>query len=50
MEISKYFNIPMMRVETTDWDKVEEIITKVIKSPAADPNYKPQTVDTAMGA
>lgn len=48
MDISAYFNIKMLKVETNDWDMVEEVIKKVIKSPAADPNYKPQTVDHAM--
>lgn len=42
MEISKYFNVTMLKIETDDWDLVEETIKKVIKSPAADPNYKPQ--------
>ncbi|MCJ1398546.1 RNA helicase required for poly(A+) mRNA export [Xylographa trunciseda] len=42
MDISKYFNITMLKVETNDWDLVEETIKKVIKSPAANPNYKPQ--------
>ncbi|MCJ1479258.1 RNA helicase required for poly(A+) mRNA export [Lambiella insularis] len=49
MEISKYFNTTMLKVETKDWDLVEETIKKVIKSPAADPNYKPQqTSDVSM--
>ncbi|MCJ1323117.1 RNA helicase required for poly(A+) mRNA export [Xylographa vitiligo] len=42
MDISKYFNITMLKVETKDWDLVEETIKKVIKSPAANPDYKPQ--------
>ncbi|MCJ1390565.1 RNA helicase required for poly(A+) mRNA export [Xylographa bjoerkii] len=42
MDISKYFNITMLKVETNDWDLVEETIKKVIKSPAANPDYKPQ--------
>ncbi|MCJ1410318.1 RNA helicase required for poly(A+) mRNA export [Ptychographa xylographoides] len=41
MDISSYFNITMLKVETNDWDLVEETIKKVIKSPAADPNFKP---------
>ena len=50
MEISNYFGITMLRVETEDWDKVEETIKKVIKSPAANPDYKPQTIDQSMSA
>ena len=49
MEISRFYNITMLRVETQDWDLVEETIKKVIKSPAADPNFKPsQTNDISM--
>jgi len=42
--IGEYFSSPMLRVETTDWDNVEEIIKKVLTSPAADPSYKPQQI------
>ena len=49
MDISKYFNITMLKVETNDWDLVEETIKKVIKSPAANPDYQPQqTTDISM--
>ncbi|MCJ1446404.1 MAG: RNA helicase required for poly(A+) mRNA export [Stictis urceolatum] len=46
--IGNYFNSPMTRVETKDWDVVEEIIQKVLKNPAADPNFKPQMASEAM--
>lgn len=49
MDISRFYGIQMLKVETDDWDLVEETIKKVIKSPAADPNYKPpQTLDYSM--
>jgi ATP-dependent RNA helicase DDX19/DBP5 len=41
-QIGTYFNSPMLRVETTDWDAVEEVIKKVIKSSAAQPDFQPQ--------
>ena len=47
-EIGKYFNVQMLRVETQDWDAVEEVIKKVLKSPAADPEYTPGRADTGM--
>jgi ATP-dependent RNA helicase DDX19/DBP5 len=42
MDISDYFKIKMQKVETSDWDLVEETIKKVIKSAAAQADYKPQ--------
>ncbi|MCJ1385450.1 RNA helicase required for poly(A+) mRNA export [Xylographa soralifera] len=50
MDISKYFNITMLKVETKDWDLVEETIKKVIKSPAANPDYKPQQTNEPQHA
>jgi len=42
MDISEYFKIKMMKVETSDWDAVEDVIKKVIKSAAAQADYKPE--------
>jgi hypothetical protein len=41
-DIGEYFSSPMLRVATDDWDNVEEIIKKVLKSPAAGAGFKPQ--------
>jgi ATP-dependent RNA helicase DDX19/DBP5 len=40
-EIAQHFGVQMLKVETDDWDQVEETIKKVIKDPRADPNYRP---------
>ena len=37
--------MPMTRVETKDWDQVEELIEKVIKNPAAQAGYKPERME-----
>ncbi|KAI9754950.1 MAG: RNA binding protein snu13 [Chaenotheca gracillima] len=37
-EIQKYFNVEIVRVETTDWDAVEQTVKKVIKSSRAGSN------------
>ena len=42
MDIADYFKVNVLKVETKDWDSVEEVIKKVIKSPAANPDFKPQ--------
>ncbi|KAI9891526.1 MAG: RNA helicase required for poly(A+) mRNA export [Vezdaea aestivalis] len=39
-EIIKYFNTPMKRVDTRDWDEVERIVKQVIKSGRAGDNLK----------
>jgi ATP-dependent RNA helicase DDX19/DBP5 len=39
-EIQKYFNVQMTRVDTNDWDEVEETIKKVIKSSRSGQNFK----------
>jgi ATP-dependent RNA helicase DDX19/DBP5 len=46
MEIASYFNIEMVKVETDDWDHVEDVIKKVVKSSAAAPDYKPNFATT----
>ena len=48
MQIQNYFQIEMTRIDTTDWDLVEETVKKVIKSSRADPNFKPPTQDNNM--
>ena len=48
MEISKYFDIQMMRIDTSDWDSVEEVIKKVLKSPAAQATFEPERAPEAM--
>ncbi|MCJ1255212.1 RNA helicase required for poly(A+) mRNA export [Lignoscripta atroalba] len=47
MAIQNYFRIEMTRVDTSDWDSVEDTVKRVIKSSRAAPDYKP-TVDVAM--
>ena len=47
-KIGEYFQCPMLRVETSDWDAVEDVIKKILKNPAANPNFKPQHKDEAM--
>ena len=44
-EIGNYFKISMIRLETGDWDSVEDTMKKVLKSPAADPNFQPMRAD-----
>ena len=39
-DIQKYFSCEMTRVETKDWDQVEEIVKKVIKSSRAGTNLR----------
>jgi ATP-dependent RNA helicase DDX19/DBP5 len=38
-EIQKYFNVAMTRVDTSDWDEVEETIKRVIKSSRSGQNF-----------
>ncbi|MCJ1339253.1 RNA helicase required for poly(A+) mRNA export [Bachmanniomyces sp. S44760] len=47
-EIQGHFGIEMTRVDTSDWDLVEETVKRVIKSSRAAPDYKPPTGDVAM--
>ena len=41
MDIQKFFNIQMLSLSVDDWDKVEDMIKKIIKSSRADPNFRP---------
>ena len=41
-DIGAYFGVAMQRVETSDWDQVEETLTKILKSPAAAADFKPE--------
>ena len=40
-DITKYFGVPLQRLDTTDWDAVEEQIKTILKSKAADPSFVP---------
>lgn len=40
MDISKYFNAEIQKVDTSDWDDLEEQVTKIIKSSRAGANFK----------
>ena len=39
-EISDYFGVDMTSLPHDDWDKVEEMIKRVIKSSRAAPNFQ----------
>jgi ATP-dependent RNA helicase DDX19/DBP5 len=39
-EISEYFKVKMTKVDTTDWDEVEETVKRVIKSSRAGENMR----------
>ena len=41
-EICKYLDVQLMRLNHNDWDEVESVLKKVLKNPAANPNYKPE--------
>ena len=41
MEIQKYYQAEITRVDTSDWDELEETITKIIKSSRAGTNFNP---------
>ncbi|MCJ1376237.1 RNA helicase required for poly(A+) mRNA export [Loxospora ochrophaea] len=47
MQIQEYFGIEMTRVDTADWDMVEETVKRVIKSSRAAPDYQPGMVDSS---
>lgn len=47
-KIGEYFKAPLMRIDTSDWDAVEDVIKKVLKNPAADPNFQPQRAENSM--
>jgi ATP-dependent RNA helicase DDX19/DBP5 len=38
-EIQRYFNIDMQRLDTNDWDAVEETVQSIIKSSRAGQNF-----------
>lgn len=40
MEIQRYFNCEITRLDTKDWDELEEQITKIIKSSRAGTNLQ----------
>lgn len=39
-EIQEYFNVKMTKVDTSDWDQVEETVKRVIKSSRAGSNLR----------
>lgn len=39
-EIQEYFNVTMTKVDTSDWDQVEETVKRVIKSSRAGSNLR----------
>ena len=39
MEIQNYFGAEIVKLDTTDWDELEEQITKIIKSSRAGTNF-----------
>lgn len=39
-QIQKYFNTSIQRIDTKDWDEVEEIIKKTIKSSRAQIGFR----------
>lgn len=38
-QIQAYFNCEIQRVDTKDWDEVEDIIKKTIKNSRANPKF-----------
>lgn len=40
MDIQKYFHAEITRVDTSDWDDLEEQVTKIIKSSRAGANFQ----------
>lgn len=43
MDISSYFQSEITRLDTSDWDDLEEQVTKIIKSSRAGSNFKGNT-------
>lgn len=39
MQIGKYFNVDIQRLDTGDWDEVEETIKKTIKNPRSNAGF-----------
>ena len=39
MQIGKYFNVDIQRLDTTDWDEVEETIKKTIRNPQSNATF-----------
>ena len=50
MSIQDYFQVEMQRIDTSDWDLVEETVKKVIKSTRADPGFRPSVAGSASGS
>ena len=48
--IAEFFGVQMIRIDTNDWDDVELTLTKILKSPAAAPGFKPERQDAVMNA
>lgn len=46
-EIQEYFDVEMTSLPSDDWDKVEDIIKRVIKSSRAGKDFRPATNDAA---
>lgn len=46
-EISDYFGVDMTSLPHDDWDKVEDIIKKVIKSSRAGSNFQATSIPTS---
>ena len=47
-QISRYFGVEMTALPHDDWDTVEEIIKRVIKSSRAGANFKTANEDVNM--
>ncbi len=44
-EIEEYFEVKMTSLPSDDWDKVEDVIKKVIKSSRAGKDFRPEAID-----
>lgn len=44
MDIARHFKIEIQRLDTSDWDDLEETVTKIIKSSRAGANFKGNAV------
>ena len=44
-EIAVHFGVQPVRIDTTDWDLVEETLSRILKSKAAAADFKPERAD-----
>ena len=49
-QINSYFGVTMQRIATDDWDEAEAILTRVLKSKAAAPDFKPEMAAASTGS